>query len=230
MDEKKIMGFLTSEYSWEQIIYEIVAWDGMNPWDLNISKLANHFIEYVRSMDTLDFRVPAKYVIVAAMLLKMKSDYLQSFKEQITGQEEQEIQEELEDLENESENFQIDPLNIPPRRQPTRKIVVSELVNALRKVLKAEDRRTSREKNRRDKIVISADNINERIKTLYSRINTILGRIRKKEVEFSKLVDKWERDDILKNFVPLVHLDNQGKVQARQEKIFEEIYVSRGKK
>ncbi|MBN2043087.1 MAG: segregation/condensation protein A [Candidatus Aenigmarchaeota archaeon] len=230
MDEKKIMGFLTSEYSWEQIIYEIVAWDGMNPWDLDISKLADYFVEYVRSMDTLDFRVPAKYIIVAAMLLKMKSDYLQSFKEQITGQEEQEIQEELKDLEEESGNFQIDPLNIPPRRQPTRRIVISELVNALRKVLKAEDRRTTREKERRDKIVISADNINERIKTLYSKINTILGRIRNKEIEFSHLVDKWEKEDILNNFVPLIHLDNQGKVSARQEKVFEEIYVSRGKK
>ena len=32
--EKEIVNLMTSEYSWEQIIYKIVAWEGLDPWDL----------------------------------------------------------------------------------------------------------------------------------------------------------------------------------------------------
>lgn len=230
MDEKKIMDFLVSEYSWEQIIYEIVAWSGMNPWDLDISKLSGEFITYVRKMEELDFRVPAKFIIVASVLLKMKSDYIRAFKDQVTGQEEQMIQEELREAEEDQGSFEIDPLNIPPRRHPVRKVVVSELVDALKKVLRANRRKRTRRKRLREKIVISQDNINERIKSLYGRINTVLSRIKKDEVEFSRLIKKWEREEIVGNFVPLVHLDNQGKVSARQERVFHEIWVRKGRK
>ncbi len=95
-DEKKIMQFLTSEYSWEQIIYEVIAWEGLNPWDLDLAKLSRAFVRYLQGIEELDFRIPAKYIMVACVLLKMKSDYLRAFKEQVTGKEEQELQEELE--------------------------------------------------------------------------------------------------------------------------------------
>jgi len=40
-------------------------------------------------------------------------------------------------------------------------------------------------------------------------------------------VGRWDREEIVNNFVPLVHLEQQKKVRARQEKFFEEIWVSR---
>jgi hypothetical protein len=40
MDEKDIMELITSEYSWEQIIYKIIAWEGMDPWNLDLSLLS----------------------------------------------------------------------------------------------------------------------------------------------------------------------------------------------
>lgn len=231
MDEKKVLDFITSEYSWEQIIYEIVAWEGLNPWDLDIGKLSDGFLKYVRNLKELDFRIPAKYIMVAAVLLKMKSDYLRAFKEQVTGQEEEEMQKQMEeamDIEDDGRPFELSPINIPPRREPTRGIVVSELVSALKKVLRSHDRKVGRRERLRKNIDVTGDNINERIKTLYSRINTLLSRIKGKEVEFSTLVGKEKtRENIVNNFVPLVHLEQQKKVTARQEKIFEEIYVGR---
>lgn len=230
LDEKKILDFITSEYSWEQIIYEIIAWEGLNPWDLDISKLANGFIKYLRTLEDIDFRIPAKYIMVAAILLKMKSEYLRMFKEQVTGETEQEIQEALETEEDE-EPFEISPINIPPRREPVRGVVIKELVKALKKVLNSHERKVKRKKRLRGDIDLSGDNINERIRMLYEKLNSLLSRIKKREVEFSKLVDKWDREEVVKNFVPLVHLEHQKKVKARQEKVFKEIWVSqRGKK
>ncbi len=228
LDENKVLEFIKSEYTWEQIIYEIVAWEGLNPWDLNVCKISDGFLQYLRAMKEMDFRVPAKYIMVAAMLLKMKSDYLRAFKEQVTGEAEQQMQEALkETVITDGEQFQINPLSIPPRREPVRGVVVTELVRALKKVLKAHERREFRTEKLRKDIDVTGDNINERIKLLYSRINSLLLRIRKKEVEFSKLVGKWEREEVVNNFVPLVHLEQQKKVRARQEQMFEEIWVSK---
>ncbi|NIO22219.1 MAG: segregation/condensation protein A [Candidatus Aenigmarchaeota archaeon] len=230
LDEKKIVEFITSEYSWEQIIYEIVAWEGLNPWDLNLSKMAKSFVSYLQKMEELDFRIPAKYIMVAAVLLRMKSDYLRAFKDQVTGQTEQELQEELESLEEDERPFEISPIDIPPRREPMRKVTVPELVNALMRVLNSHKRKVNRKNKLRKDIDMRGDNINERIKDLYERINSILLRIRRREVEFSKLIGKWEREEIIGNFIPLVHLDQQKRVKARQNKIFKEIWISKGDK
>ncbi|MEE9323578.1 MAG: segregation/condensation protein A [Candidatus Aenigmarchaeota archaeon] len=226
LDEKKILDFITSEYSWEQIIYEIIAWEGLNPWDLDISKLSNGFVKYLHTLEEMDFRIPAKYIMVAAVLLKIKSDYLRAFKEQVTGEAEQEMQEALE-IEEGEEPFEISPITIPPRREPVRGVVVTELVKALKRVMSSHERKVKKKNKLRKDIDISGDNINERIRTLYEKINSLLSRINKREVEFSKLVGKWDREKVVSNFVPLVHLEQQKKVKARQEKIFEEIWVSR---
>ena len=90
------------------------------------------------------------------------------------------------------------------------------------------ERRTAREKKLIGRIDTKGEDINKRISMLYSKISTILTRVRKNEIEFSKIVDKWERGEIVNNFVPLVHLDSQKKVKARQEEVFEEIWVSKG--
>ncbi len=228
LDENKVLDFIKSDYTWEQIIYEIIAWEGLDPWDLDISKLSVGFMRYLNAMKEMDFRVPAKYIMVASILLRMKSDYLRQFKEQVTGEAEQQMQTLAEaELAVPGEDFQIDPLMIPPRREPVRGVVVTELVKALRKVLKAHERREFRTEKLRKNIDVTGDNINERIKGLYSKINSLLSRVTKKEVEFSKLVGDWERDEVVDNFVPLVHLEHQKKVRARQEEVFEEIWVSR---
>lgn len=228
LDENKILGFIKSESTWEQIIYEIVAWEGLDPWDIDVCKLSCGFMQYLDKMKEMDFRFPAKYVMVASILLKMKSDYLREFKEQVTGEAEQKMQEALQLDAIPTDAFMFDPLNMPPRREPVHGVVVTELVKALRKVLNAHDKRVFREEKLRKDVEISNEkNINERIKALYSKLNSLLSRVNDKEVEFSKIVGDWERENVVNNFVPLVHLEQQKRVAARQDEIFEEIWVSK---
>ncbi|MEM5871698.1 MAG: segregation/condensation protein A [Candidatus Aenigmatarchaeota archaeon] len=229
IDENKVLEFIKSEYTWEQIIYEIIAWEGLDPWDLDVCKLTDGFLQYLKAMKELDFRIPAKYIMVAAILLKMKAEYLRAFKEQVTGEAEQKMQEGI--IENHidyTEGFHLDPLNIPPRREPVRGIIVSELVRALKKALGSYERKMYRiEKLKKDVEISPTESINERIKKLYAKINNLLARLKKKEVEFSKIVVRWEREEIVNNFIPLIHLEQQQKVRTRQEKLFDEIWVKK---
>jgi segregation and condensation protein A len=239
--EEKIMGFITSDYSWEQVIYQVIAWEGLDPWNLDLVKLSDAFLEYLVKLKETDFKIPAKYVIIAAVLLRMKSDHLQYLGDIVEDSfamdmVEDELESHIEGGAGEGmlpesngiNGFVVNPITVPPKRQPRRKVVVEDLVSALRRVMRADSRREFRQRRAREKIDVRDDNITQRISALYYRINEILGRIKKEEVEFSRLVDRWERHEVVDTFLPLVFLDHEQKVDATQREMFEEIYIRRG--
>lgn len=231
MKENEIMNLITSEYSWEQVIHKIIAWEGLDPWDLDLVALSKSFMGYLVKIEELDFKVPAKYVIIAAVLLRMKSDHLQFIDLRTTQEEEMdglesEIEIGVEEHTAEPQRFDVTPITTPPKRYTRRKIMIDELIVALRRVLKTEDKR-KRMLKIRGKIDIRHEDISERIAELYKRINDLLKQLKEEEVMFSRLVPKWEREKIVETFLPLIYLNNQGKVQCRQDELFKEIYIRR---
>ena len=234
METKEIVGMMDSEQSWEQIIYKIIAWEGLDPWDLDISAMSSAFVEYIRQMKVFDFKMPAKYVMIAAVLLRMKSDnltllkyfsddnYVEFDNGVIIDDGEADV---VDNTENGILDFEVNAITVPQKRVPRRKIMVDELISSLRKVLNAQDRRTSKKLKARDMIKIREDNITKRIGRLYEKINTMLSRVKKDEVKFSKLVDRWEKQEVVNTFLPLVYLESEKKVTTRQEEMFKEIFV-----
>jgi chromatin segregation and condensation protein Rec8/ScpA/Scc1 (kleisin family) len=39
-------------------------------------------------------------------------------------------------------------------------------------------------------------------------------------------VDRWKRDIIVEHFVPILHLEQDRKIETEQPEIFKEIYIS----
>jgi segregation and condensation protein A len=194
--------------------------------------LSRSFLVYVSKMKELDFKIPAKYVVIAAVLLRMKSDHIEYLKNLAQPPEEIPMDEDAGLMENQmpqTENGEINlglaSLNVPSKRQPVRKIAVSELISALRNALRTDQRREEKHARRREQIVINEENINERIALLYKRIDTLMERIKNEEIEFSKLVNVKSREEVLSTFVPLIHLDHDKKVHCRQEELFREIFI-----
>ena len=72
---------------------------------------------------------------------------------------------------------------------------------------------------------VREDDISHRIEELYKQITHILRKIKGEEVKFSALIKKWERKGVVNTFLPLVYLDHQRRVNARQEEIFDEIFI-----
>ena len=71
------------------------------------------------------------------------------------------------------------------------------------------------------------EDIERRIKELMSEINSFLVQIGSDKMEFSKLVKDWDRDQIVKTFLPILYLATRGKVSTEQEEFFKEIWISR---
>lgn len=228
--ERDILELIKQENSWEQILYDVVAIQDMDPWNLDILALSKGFADYISGIKELDFRIPAKWVIIACILLRMKSDNIKILKMDEDAEEFMDLDEleELAELEEaEVERLELDPLEAIPKRKPVRQVTITELVSSLKKVIKAEKRRDLRLQKRKDKIEISSEDITMRIENLYSKIGDMLTTIRENEVKFSKLVGSWKRGKVVDTFLPLVQLDHEKKVACRQEKIFEEIFIKK---
>ena len=222
--EKRILEYITKDYSWEQVVYEIIAAEGMDPWNLNLSVLSDSFLKYMNKADEIDFRIPAKYIIISAVLLRMKSDFLQFLD---FGQEEENGF--VDDMPSETTQLALDvsEFSIPSKRLSARRISVNDLIDSLKKIVDTKDRRDLRLKKRMEKIVINQITVTDRIKTLYEKINSILGKIKDDEVKFSNLVPKWDSQNIVETFMPLMHLDHDKKVECVQQEFFDEIYVKK---
>lgn len=230
MKEQEIMKLITQDYSWEQVLYRIIALEALDPWDLDIRALSKTFISYVARMEELDFKIPAKYVMIAAVLLRMKSDHLE-FMEQLVNDDGfgDGIESEIEGSEvNTAGKLEINPITVPPKRFAQRRITVDELVDALRKALKTEIRRRERKIRARGLVQVREDDVSHRIEALYKQIVEILGKMNADELKFSVLIKKWEKKEVVNTFLPLVYLDHQKRVNARQEEVFEEIFIRKG--
>src|SRR3989338_11691150 len=139
----KIFGIIlskTDEITWQNIIYELVKSEQMDPWDVDVSMLAQKYIDMLRSLKEHDFRISGKVLLAAAILLKIKShklvgEDLNELDRLLMG-----VEEEMEELGFE-ESGQITKLTeiptlIPRTPQPRkRKVSIYDLVEALERAL-----------------------------------------------------------------------------------------------
>jgi len=140
-EEENILKMIIERESWEEVIYQIVSLENLNPWDVDLVKLAASFLRYMNQLKEINFRLPAKIVFVAAVLLRLKADYLSIFEEEET----------IEDAAKQAgplEQLGIDPnliqLGVPIRRIPKRQITLDELMAALKKAMEVRVKREIR--------------------------------------------------------------------------------------
>jgi len=222
-EEENILRMIIEKESWEEVIYYIVSLENINPWDVDLVKLTESFMRFIKTVEELDFRIPAKVVFVAAILLRLKADYLSIFEE-----------EEKAELLTEQKPFAelgIDPnlvqLGYPMKRVPKRQVTLDELIVALRKALAVRERRTERVAVARRQLadVATEEDITKRIETVLKEIDELISKLNKDKVEFSKIVKDWKRERIVEKFVPLLHLEHDKKVLCDQEDFFKEIMI-----
>ncbi len=219
------------EVTWQALLYELVKKEQMNPWDINISLLAKKYIEMIKKLKELDFRISGKVLLAAAILLKIKSNRLLnedlSELDMLLTQSEEGLSEELDLGGNEyygrSEKHPLIPRTPQPRK---RKVSVFDLVNALEKALEVKKRRVLNSippmgieipKKTRD--------ITQVIREVYGRIISFFNRTRQDKITFSQLVPSQAKEDKIYTFIPLLHLTNQRRVDLEQKEHFGEIEI-----
>ena len=123
-----------------------------------------------------------------------------------------------------SEPLNIDvPLLLPPiTRKPTRKVTLNELVSALNKAFDFQERKEGKKLRMRraiERLIEPEDDIEVRIKEIYEEI------VSRKAITFSQLGPAWKKMEIVKTFLPLLHLATRDMVTCEQEEMFKEIFI-----
>jgi segregation and condensation protein A len=223
LSDQQLIDLAVAEPSWEDVIVKIVAEEGMDPWDIDLIRLADTFSAYLARIEQLDLRIPARFILIAAILLRIKSDILAKKRQKILIPEP-----ETQDSELLRTLATIPPLQPPLKRIPLGNVTLNELITALRKAFEVRERRERRKA--RVRLVVKravppeeAD-ITERIGNLLTAIQAAIADL-EGNVTFSKLVKRWERQEIVDALVPLLHLSQDGMVSISQPKLFDEIYV-----
>jgi segregation and condensation protein A len=239
--EDRILELLTKDdnVTWHSILYDLVKADNMNPWDIDVSLITKKYIETIKKLQEMNFRVSGKVVLAAAMLVKIKSSILigKDIAELDSifasaapeGDSEMGADDFYSGLEQEyggaagEESPSLFPRTPQPRK---RKVSMYDLINALQKALEVKERRIFRLPTSDMQAPEKKVDITAIIANLYSRIASMLSKFNKQKVTFSELVPSKEKKDKINNFIPLLHLATQQKIMLHQEKQFSDIDIS----
>lgn len=217
--------------SWQAIIYDLINTEQLNPWDIDISLLSQKYLEKVSELEEANFFVSSKVLLAASLLLRLKSEII--LNSDLPGLDEI-LHGKKEEKKYEQERIELDediPDLVPRTPLPRfRKVTLKELLGALGKAIKTENRRIKKEvllkqHNLEAGLVIPKNTINlkDKIKGIYGKLREIFSN-REEKLSFSDLL-KDSREDKIMAFVSLLHLDNQQKIWLEQENHFDEIWI-----
>jgi len=223
----------SKELGWQEIIYDLINTEQLDPWDIDITKLTDIYLIKIQELEEADFFISSKVLLAAALLLRIKSEillnkYIKSIDEILFGKKEDKKY-SMERIELEDEIPELIPRSPVPRM---RKVTLKELMEALNKAIITENRRIKKEivsKNALREVGISLPerkiSIKDKIKEIYKKLLVHLNDEEiKKKVSYSELIGDNKEERVIA-FSPLLHLENQQKVWLEQEQSFEEIYV-----
>ncbi len=218
--------------SWQAIIYDLINTEQLDPWNIDISLLAQKYLEKIRLLEEANFFISSKVLLAASLLLRIKSEIvlnqdIPTLDDILFGKDEEKasVQERIE-LDEDI------PGLVPRTPLPRfRRVTLEELMSALGKAIKTETRRIKKEiivrqQEREINIALpkSTVNLQEKIRDLYSKLEEIFSS-RDSKLAFSELIHKDTREERVAVFVSLLHLDNQQKIWLEQESHFEEIWI-----
>jgi len=221
------------QMGWQEIIYDLINTDQLDPWNIDIVILTERFFEKIEEYEELDFFVSSKVLLAASLLLRIKSEFLlnkhiKSIDEMLFGEKDKK-KIELERIELDEEIPILVPRSPIPRH---RKVTLKELIGALNKAIVTENRRIKKEilnKNALREIGISIPkkkfNIKSKLKELHNKLLEYFKKSEEqKKISYTNLVGE-NREERIASFFPLLQLENNKKIWLEQEQHFEEIHI-----
>jgi segregation and condensation protein A len=221
------------ELGWQEIIYDLINTEQLDPWNVDIIFLTDRYLEKIRTMEEADFFVSSKVLLAAALLLRIKSEillnkYIKSIDEILFGKKE-EKKYELERIELDESIPELIPKSPMPR---FRRVSLQELIESLNRAIVTENRRIKKEivnKNALREMDISLPkrrfSIKDKIRELYEKLHHHFRENKqKKKVSFTEFIGTDKEERIIA-FSPLLHLDHQKKIWLEQEAHFTDFNI-----
>jgi len=235
IDQEQVHDLLFNrELGWQEIIYDLINTEQLNPWDIDITVLVDGFLIKIQEFEEVDFFVSSKVLLAAALLLRIKSElilskYMRSIDNILFGNEEEVSKSSFERIELDEMIPDLIPRSPMPR---FRKVTLKELIESLNKAIITENRRIKKvivNENALRETGISLPkgnyDIKNKLKSLISKINAHFdANVSHKKVHYDKIVG-GSREERALSFFPILQLENNGKLWLDQETHFGDIHI-----
>ncbi len=199
--------------SWKEMLLELIHSNNMNPWDVDLSEITEKYIQKIKTMKSMDLRIPANVILASSILLKFKTLSLM-VKEEPRESESVEISKIEEEIPN---------LVFKPTAQRARRVTLDELVKAVEEVLNEQLKPRQQPMPKTFNITIKTENVNTIIKRIYDKM--LVLKDNENLLLFSQLKEDSEKDNYVRNLLPLMHLMQDRKLNAWQEEVFGDIII-----
>ncbi len=212
---------LISVGEWGEVLRNLTT--DMDPWDIDLAVLNKRLTEHIEHMRRIDLRIPAKILLAAAIIYKLKSEAISAFEEEVLPEEDLfsedfALDEEMPAIDK---NIVIPPIQLPLQRAPRRKITIDELVNALDKAMNIKTRREAREFFQMD---LAGVDLSKSIEELYEKVCTFM--LKGEQITFSRLLGiESTKENKIRAFNSMLHLASEGRIVCSQPKLFGEIQI-----
>ncbi len=231
------MLFKDDDVTWQSIIHEAVRSEQMDPWDIDISQLSQRFLEMIRQLKDMDFKISGKIILAAAIMLRLKSnklvgedlsqlDRLIAMSEDMGDDFYDELEagdyDERRTFDPNDDKYRLIPRTPQPRK---RKVSVYDLVDALQKALNVKKRRKYHREEIHVEIPKKEIDITNVIKNLYNEVRSYFLNEKEKKMTFNQLLKSNSKEEKIYTFIPLLHLENQQKLALQQEEHLSEINI-----
>lgn len=222
------------------LVFELVLEHQMDPWDIDLIKFCNIYLEKVRKERYIDLVTGGRLMLMAWNILKMQTE--EALNRALPPQMEETLDFSMEWFETEqdfdfTEAVKRSPTPpIQPRimRKGERPVTLIELVDAFREASEEAERRRKAFETRRSRMarmrrlrvrtvgnMLHKEDLSEDISEVWKRINRFNG------IPIS-LTDIWsgDRDELIVILMSILFLANDGKIRIWQEDFpFGMIYI-----
>jgi segregation and condensation protein A len=219
------------EESWEGTLERLTV--DMDPWDIDVAELARRYRQYIEALRELCFEVSGRMVLTCSILLRMQSDdLLAAARPAERSNLIEELEEAVEEEAAEWEPAAPDEFSLPLMRRPHRQVTLADLRRAFAAALKVSHRRVTRTAERIDDddeeifdhFQIGGENFGDRLHSLFSKIKDLLSGRRR--ISFFRLLDRGDKEEKIRYFFEVLHLDSQGEISCAQEEFLGDITIS----
>lgn len=223
------------EVGWQEIIYDLINTEQLDPWNVDITILTEKYLEKINALEETDFFISSKVLLAAALLLRIKSEILlnkqlKSIDEVLFGNGKDKKTTVLEKIELDEDIPELIPRSPMPR---FKKVSLDELMEALNKAIVTENRRIKKEIVNRNALRETSIfmpkkqtiSIKDKIGKIHLDIKNYFKTNKKAtRISYTEFIGKEKEERVL-SFYPLLHLENQQKIWLSQENHFDEIYI-----
>lgn len=226
---------LKRELGWKDIILDLINTEQLDPWDVDLSILADRFFEKIEEYQKMDFFISSNVILAASLLLRLKSElilnkYMRGIDEILFGtSDKSEQKSSYERIELDEELPEL-VLKTPIPRY--KRVTLNELIESLNKAIITENRRikktiVNQNALRETGIILPQrkEGISDRMKKLQSRLLAHFEANKShKKIPYDTFIgiEKIER---ALSFFPLLQLEMNGRVWLDQENVFDEIDI-----